>query len=59
MNTWSQNQNQNNIEFNPYSWNRTSLIKSNGSLENYARELASEKGIDINQLINQLQGGLQ
>ena len=36
-----------------------SLIKSNGSLENYARELASEKGIDINKLINQLQGGLQ
>lgn len=28
MNTWSQNQNQNNIGFNPYSWNRNPIYRA-------------------------------
>lgn len=34
-----------------------SIIKNGNNLEGIARSMAQAKGIDINQLINQLQGG--
>ena len=34
------------------------MLRNNGSLESIARQMAQAQNIDINQLINQLQGGL-
>ena len=34
------------------------LVRSGGSLEAYARQMAASKGIDINWLLKQLQGGM-
>ena len=45
------------IQNNPNSATIANMLK-NGSLEDIARELASRQGIDINQLIKQLQSSL-
>jgi hypothetical protein len=34
------------------------MLKGNGSLEAIARQMAQEKGYDINQIIQGLQGGM-
>lgn len=45
------------IQNNPNSAMLANMLKSN-TLEGIARELAAQQGIDINQLIKQLQSGL-
>ena len=47
------------LQNNPNTAAIASMLKNNnGSLETIARQMAQERGIDINQLINQLSGGL-
>ena len=43
---------------NPNTAAISGMLQSGGSLENIARSMAQQQNVDINQLINQLQGGL-
>lgn len=45
------------LQNNPNTPLIANMLKSNGNLEALARMMANTKGIDIMQLINQLQGG--
>jgi hypothetical protein len=46
------------LQNNPNTAAISSMLKNNGSLESIAREMAQVRGIDINELIKQLQGGM-
>ena len=46
------------LQNNPNTAALANMLKGGGSLESIARQMAQTNGIDINQLINQLQGGL-
>lgn len=45
------------LQSNPNTGVIANMLKSNGNLETIARSMAQERGIDITQLINNLQGG--
>ena len=44
------------LQANPNTSMIANMLKSNGDLESLARQMAQARGIDINQLINQLGG---
>lgn len=46
------------LQNNPNTAAISSMLKGGGSLESIARQMAQQRGVDINQLIKQLQGGL-
>ena len=46
------------LQNNPNTAAIAGMLKNNGNLEQVARQMAQERGIDINQLIRQLQGGM-
>lgn len=45
------------LQSNPNTAMIAKMLSSNGSLESIARSMAQDRGIDIMQLINSLQGG--
>lgn len=45
---------QNNSNLGPLA----AMVRNGGSLENIAKQMAAANGLDINQIIQQLQGGL-
>ena len=44
------------LQNNPNTAAISNMLKNNGSLESIARQMAQARGIDINQLLNQLGG---
>ena len=46
------------LQTNPNTAAISNMLRNGDSLEGIARSMAQQRGIDINQLINQLQGGL-
>ena len=42
---------------NPFTSTIASMLKNNGSLEALAKQMAQNNAIDINQLVQSLQGG--
>ena len=46
------------LQNNPNTTTIATMLKDNNNLENIAKQMAQAKGIDIMQLISQLQGGI-
>lgn len=46
------------LQNNPNTAFISNALKGGNSLEGIARQMAQQRGIDINQLINELQGGM-
>ena len=46
------------LQNNPNTSMIANMLSSNGNLENIAKQMAQARGIDINQLIKQLSGGI-